>query len=298
MSSSPRLSGAFVPLVTPAKPDFTLDETAVARIVDSLASNGCGVFALGTTGESASLSGATRRRLVEIAVKTAAKRVKVFVGVSANCVQDSIDRANEYLGLGADGVAAHPPWFFVLSPAEQRAYFEQLARGVKGPLMIYNFPQSTRMSIPLEIVEELTRLPNIVGMKDSDSSVPRLEDTGKRFAGRPGFSIFIGVAALAVKAYRVGFDGCVPSSGNRYPKLWSDLCAHAAAGRWEEAEKLQARGDAIANVLNTGRSLGESLAALKAGLAAVNLCGAEMWPPLQALPAAVREKVAQELAPL
>lgn len=287
-----------VPLMTPLTPAHELDETALVRLVEGLAANGCGVFALGTTGESASLPRAMRRRLVELAVQTAAKRVPVFAGVSANCLGDSHEAAAAYLQLGVDGVAAHAPWFFVLSPAEQRAYFEALARGIAGPLMLYNFPQSTRMSIPLDVVEALSAIPSIVGLKDSDSAVPRLEETAQRFARRPGFSIFIGVAALAVRAYRAGFDGCVPSSGNLYPKLWSDLCAHAAAGRWDEAEKLQARGDAIARVLNEGRSLGEGLAALKGALASAGVCGAAMMPPLQPLAESERAKVAQALAAL
>lgn len=298
MSSFPRHSGVIVPLVTPVTPAGQLDEPAAARLVDHLASNGCGMMLLGTTGEVASLPAALRRRYAEIAVKAAARRTPVFAGIVHNCLADSLDAGRDYLRLGVDAVVGLLPNYFKLEPAGMQAYFEQLAAGLPGPMLVYNMPPTTGMSIPLDVIEALSRLPNIVGLKDSEGTPGRREEVARRFAGRKDFSLFMGIAAHSVAALRLGFDGLVPSSGNLYPERWHQLQQAARAGDWAAAEKLQQQLDAIGTVFQRDRTLGQSLAALKAGLGLRQLCGPDMMPPLQALTAAQQEAVRAELRKL
>lgn len=298
MSSFPRHSGVIVPLVTPVTPAGQLDESAAARLVDHLASHSCGMLVLGTTGEVASLSAALRRRYVEIAVKIAAKRTPVFAGIVHNCLADSIEAGRDYLKLGADAVVGLLPNYFKLEPAEMQAYFEKLADGLPGPLMIYNMPATTGMSIPLDVIEALSRRANITGLKDSEGTTGRRELVAQRFGGRADFSLFMGIAAHSIPALKLGFDGLVPSSGNLYPERWAQLYQAARAGDWATAEKLQAGLDAINTVFQRNRTLGPSLAALKASLALRNLCGPDMVPPLAALPPAEQEAVRAELRSL
>jgi 4-hydroxy-tetrahydrodipicolinate synthase len=287
-----------VPLVTPVTPAGRLDEPAAARLVDHLAGHGCGMLVLGTTGEVASLPASLRRRYVEIAVQTAAKRTPIFAGVVHNCLADSIEAARDYLKLGADAVVGLLPSYYELGPAEMQAWFEQLAAGVPGPLLIYNMPATTGMSIPLDVLEALSHRPNITGLKDSEGTAGRPELVAQRLGGRKDFSLFMGVAALAVPALRLGFDGLVPSSGNLYPERWSELYTAARAGDWARAEKLQQQLDAVGAVFQRNRALGASLAALKAGLGTRKLCGPAMHPPLRALPVAEQAAIRAELARL
>lgn len=298
MSSFPRHHGVIVPLVTPVQPDGSLDEAAAARLVDHLASNGCGMLVLGTTGEVASLPAALRLRYVEIAVRVAAKRTPVFACPASNCVSFSIDSANDYLRAGADAVVGILPNYYKLEPAEMLAYFERLADGIRGPLMIYNMPATTGMSLPLDVIETLARRQNITGLKDSEATAGRREEVAKRFGGRPDFSLFMGIAAHSIPALRLGFDGLVPSGGNLYPERWSALYNAARAGDWAKAEQLQAQLDAIGAVFQRNRTLGQSLAALKAGLGLRSLCGPAMVPPLLPLSPADQEAVRAELARL
>src|SRR5882672_10113783 len=104
MSSSFPHRGVIVPVVTPVTPTGELDEPAAERLVDHLASNGCGMLVLGTTGEVASLSATLRRRYVEIAVRVAAKRTPVFACVAHNSVADSLELGRAHLRAGADAV--------------------------------------------------------------------------------------------------------------------------------------------------------------------------------------------------
>ncbi len=285
-------------MITPLTPDGSLDEAAFERLVARQAEHGHGLFVLGTTGEAASVPTAMRRRLVEIAVAGASRRVPVFAGIGDNCVADSIAAAESYLHLGIDAVVAHLPSYYLLDPAEMTAYFEHLANNIHGALVLYNIPQATHMSVPVNVVERLTALPNVVGFKDSENAPGRLEQVVDRLGGRPGFSVFMGSAALAVRALRRGYDGLVPGSGNLVPELWHQLQTEAAGRHWEAAEALQQRVDAVARVFQRNRTLGQSLAALKAAMESQGLCGPTVLPPLRTLDSAERAAIHAEMAAL
>jgi 4-hydroxy-tetrahydrodipicolinate synthase len=287
--------GVIVPIVTPFTANGDLDDVAVGRIVSHCATGGVAVFVLGTTGEAASISIQKRAQLVKTAVDAAANRVKVYAGIGDNCPEHSIAAANEYLRLGADAVVAHLPAYYPLKAAEMLAYFELLSSKVSGPLILYNIPQTTHMSLPLDVVEPLSHRPNIVGFKDSENAVGRPEETARRLAGRPDFAIFMGAAVLSAKALKLGFDGLVPSSGNLTPNLWRELYDKARAGSWEAVDALQARLNMIAQTFQRDRSLGESLATLKALMAVRGLCGPTVLPPLRTLDGNAREAIQHSL---
>lgn len=298
MAQPPLHHGVVVPMSTPFTLEGNIDEPAAERMVDRLASHGMGIFVLGTTGETASIPVAQRDRLVAVAVRTAGDRVPVYAGIGDNCLADSFAAAASFHRLGVSAVVAHLPGFYTLNAAEMQAYFELLTREVAGPVLIYNIPQTTHMSIPPDVAERLSTLPRIVGFKDSENAPGRPEELARRFAGRTDFSLFMGVAALSARALRLGFHGLVPSSGNLAPALWRDLYACARAGDWTQVEALQQRVDAVAQVFQRQRSLAQSLAALKAGLEYLGLCTPVVLPPIQTLSPAERAVIHQELAPL
>ncbi|WP_415907450.1 dihydrodipicolinate synthase family protein [Oleiharenicola sp. Vm1] len=290
--------GVIVPLVTPATADGRLDEAGAERLVAHVAASGCGLLVAGTTGEVASLPDAVRRRFVEIAVRVAAGRVPVFACVAHNCLADSVALAREHLRQGADAVVAMLPNYFKLEPAEMRRYFEQLADATPGPVYLYNIPATVGMSIPLEVIEAVSARANVIGLKDSESAPGRKEALAERFAARADFALFMGAAAHSAAALRLGFRGFVPSSGNYRPDLAAQLYAAARAGDWPRAEQLQQASDAVGAVYQKGRTLGQSLAALKAMLAERGLCGPDMFPPLAPLDAEARAALRAQLAPL
>lgn len=298
MTPVSRLRGVTVPLVTPVTESGALDETSAERLVDHLASHGCGMLVLGTTGEVASLSGPMRRRLVEIAVRVSAGRTPVFACIAHNCLADAVDSARDHLRVGVDAVVAMLPNYFKLEPTEMAAYFTLLAARTPGPVLLYNMPQTTGMSIPVETIDRLSRMGNIVGLKDSEGTPGRAEQVASILGGRDDFALFMGVAAHSVSALKLGFVGLVPSSGNLYPAPWRELYDAALAENWARAEALQQRFDAIGAVIQRKRSLGQSLAALKAALAGHHLCGASMLPPLSALSPEEQSLVCRELSAL
>jgi 4-hydroxy-tetrahydrodipicolinate synthase len=292
----PAHSGVIVPLVTPATADGRLDEAAATRLVEHVVSGGCGVMVCGTTGEVASLPEDARRRYVEIAVAVAARRAPVFACVAHNCLANSVALARAHLAAGADAVVAMLPNYFKLEPTDMRAYFAHLAAAVPGPVYLYNMPATTGMSVPIDILAELATVPNIVGLKDSETTPGRREAVAAALGGRDDFALFMGSAAASVAALQLGFVGLVPSSGNLRPEWWRDLFAAARAGDWPRAQELQRLTDEFAGVYQQGRSLGASLAALKAALAERSLVDPTMFPPLRALPTEERRSLAETLA--
>ncbi|MFT3781348.1 MAG: dihydrodipicolinate synthase family protein [Nibricoccus sp.] len=298
MSQPPKHRGVIVPLVTPVTAAGEIDEAATKRLVKHCADGGVHVFVLGTTGEAASVAAAKRVRVVKAAVEAAAGRVKVYAGIGDNCPEQSVAAGNEYLRLGADAVVAHLPAYYSLRPAEMKSFFTLLASQIQGGLMLYNIPSTTHMSLPIDVADELSHLPNVIGFKDSENAPGRPEETARRLGGRPNFSIFMGAAVLSAKAMKLGFDGLVPSSGNFVPHLWTELYNEALAGHWEKVEALQLRLNSVAQVFQKDRTLGESLGALKVMLETLGICGPAVLPPLRTLDAEARKLVQRDLAAL
>ena len=294
-----RLTGLVVPMVTPVTSARTLDEQSARRVVNWLIGAGVdGIFVLGTTGEAASAAQDLRVRLVALTLEQVDGRSRVYAGIGADCVAESLAAGREYLARGVDAVVAHPPAYFALNDAEVIAHYRQLADDLGGPLVLYNMPLTTHLSISMSAMRVLADHPLIVGAKDSENDPDRLGRIIAAFRGRPDFSVLIGPSSLAVQTLRCGADGVVPSSGNLVPHLWRDLVAHARAGRWPEALALQARVDAVSHVYQNRRSLGRSMAALKAAMAARGLCGPDTLPPLLTSDEAERTRVREELASL
>lgn len=285
-------------MTTPFTSAGDVDEPAAVRLADRLARHEISIFVLGTTGETSSIPAGERERLVRAAIRAADGRVPVYAGIGDNCVPDMVAAARHYLELGVAAVVAHAPCYYPLTRDELLSCFELLHREIRGPLMIYNIPQTTNLSLPLDLVEQLSHLPRIIGFKDSEGTPGRLEQTAARFAGREDFAILMGSAALSVQALKAGFDGLVPSSGNLVPGLWQKLWQLASAGAWAEAEELQARLDAISAVLQRNRTIGGYLAALKSALADQSVCTPAVLPPLRPLADTDRAVVRSELAAL
>jgi 2-dehydro-3-deoxy-D-pentonate aldolase len=299
MTNDKRFRGVVPPLVTPFTADGLLDESGARRIIDFLINGGVdGIFILGTTGESASVPRAERNRFVEATVQETAGRVPVYVGIGDNSFAGSLESAGHAFGAGADAVVAHLPSYYPLNAAEMTAYFTRLADELAGPLVLYNIPSTTHMSLPVEVVARLSEHPRVAGFKDSENSPGRLEEMTSRLVGKPDFSVFMGAAVLSSKALAAGADGVVPASGNLCPESWRDMMAAASRGDWQSAEDLQCVVNRVAQLFQKGRTLAQSLAALKAAMCALGLCRPHMLPPLQELTPEGIESVRQELLSL
>lgn len=284
--------GVVVPMVTPVTPGGNLDEPAVRRVIDHMVAGGVqGIFVLGTTGESTSAPAALHERLVALAVEHVGGRARVYAGIGSNCLADSVAAAAVYAPLGVDAVVAHLPTYYALNVEEQCAYFSALAGRIALPLVLYDIPATTHMTIPVEVVERLRHHPNVVGIKDSGGDIDHLAALLARLgANRPDFAVLVGASVLSAQGLALGADGIVPSQGNLIPALCRALYDCAIAGDRDGAAAYQKQLNTFTRLFVEGRSLAQSLGALKAMMGARNLCGPDVLPPL--LPPSPQEQEA------
>ena len=298
MRNGLKYHGAVVPLATPFTAPGGLDSDALDRLVDAQIAGGvAGVFMLGTTGEGAHVPREIRRQLVAQTVARVHRRVRVYAGLGDIRAADMTE-ANEFFQAGADVVVAHPPITEKVAAETLQEWYRALLDQSNGPLMLYNMPATTGVSIPFDAVEKLLGHPRLAGVKDSENNPPRHEELLQRFGGKPDFSVFIGVGALMEKGLKLGADGIVPSVGNLIPDVCQQLCDAAKKADWMTAEKLSARMNAVAWLYQKGRNLNESLAALKAAMHCRGLCTPLVLPPLRRVSDAELEKIRQQMAEL
>ncbi len=276
-----KFGGVVVPMITPVNEKIEIDCKAVERLIDSFVHEGISVFLLGTTGESASVPVRQRALLVKTVTEYAGKRTKIFAGISGNCLEESIEQANLYAGMGVDAVVAHPPFYFPLSPDMMLKYFEKLADGVRCPLFLYNNPMTTNNSIPIDVAEKLSYHSNIAGIKDSERNLERLNASMSLWHNREDFVHLTGWAAQSAYTLANGSDGIVPSTANFAPRIYSDLYKLAVKGDTAAAKALQIKADNLSELYLAGRNLSQSLPALKIIMSELGLCQPYVYPPLE-----------------
>lgn len=281
MSIEKKFKGVIVPAVTPLTSTFAIDELAVEKIFNNFYANNASPFILGTTGEAPSLSLQQKKDYVTAASKFKKPGTVLYAGISSNVVSESIDFANYCADQGVDAVAATLPSYYVLTESQMKKYFEDLANAISVPLIIYNIPATTHMSIPLSIIDELSHHPNIVATKDSERSDERLQQSLQLWKDRTDFGHFLGWAARSADALLGGSDGLIPSTGNVFPGIYQKMLKAVEAENKELAEEMQQCSDTGGNLYQSGRTLGESLWALKVLMQERGLCQAVVMPPLQ-----------------
>lgn len=297
MKINEKYHGVVVPMVTPVKNDGAIDTAAVERIIENFAKYSVSALIMGTTGEGNSVSAAQGAEMIAAAKRAAKGRILIYAGLGGNCWADQLKAAKLFVEAGADVIAATLPSYYALTPEQMFNYYNSLADAITVPLMLYNITITTHMSIPLDVIERLSHHPNIVGLKDSENDVERMEKALALFAGRDDFAYFCGCAANSARALKLGADGIVPSVGNFLPKAYADLFEAGVRGDEAEAERLQQLTIEIGRVNTKGLTLGESLAGLKVIMKLCGLCEEHMLMPLTELSADVAERIRKEIKP-
>lgn len=287
-----KYNGVVVPMVTPVTPNGFLDKPAVERIIKSFVNAGVSPLLMGTTGEGNSVSTIDGQELIETAVKAAQGKITIYAGLTGNCFIEQLKQAGYYSASGADVIVATLPSYYSLTPEQMENYYLRLADSIKGPLMLYNIAATTHMSIPVDVVQRLADHPNIVGLKDSERDMERMEKCIAIAKNRDDFAYFCGWAAQSAKSLELGGNGIVPSTGNFVPGMFQELYKAAVAGDMETAYRLQDETNEIAKVYQANRTLGQSLTALKVMMQTRGLCTPDMLMPLTRLSEAEEAEIA------
>ncbi|TWI85155.1 4-hydroxy-tetrahydrodipicolinate synthase [Lacibacter cauensis] len=293
MKKNKKFSGVIVPAVTPLTQQLQIDEAAVERLFNSFYQHHISPFILGTTGESASLPADVKEQYVKAAAKFKQAGSVLYAGISSNILNESIAFAKLCADHAVDAVAATLPSYYALTETQMRIYFETLADASPLPVIIYNIPATTHMSIPLQLIDELSHHPNIIATKDSERSDERLAQSLDLWKDRADFGHFLGWAAKSAEALIGGSDGLIPSTGNLMPEIYEEMLQAVAANDHTKAFDMQKLSDVYGNLYQSGKTLGESLWALKAVMQHKGICEDVVMPPLQALDEEEKQKLIQ-----
>jgi len=211
-------------LVTPWKPDGSLDEDAFARFVDWQITEGVNFLVpCGTTGENPAMTVAEHRRVVEIVVKTANGRVPVLAGAGSNSTEKAIELALMCIDLGADGVLTITPYYNKPSPDGLRRHFGEQANAIDQkrsgfPMIMYNVPGRTGVNMSAETTLRIAReVPNVVGVKEASANMEQILTILRE---RPdGFVVLSGDDAWTLPLMACGAEGIISVASNEVPRL-------------------------------------------------------------------------------
>jgi dihydrodipicolinate synthase/N-acetylneuraminate lyase len=234
---SEMLRGAVAAALTPLR-DGRLDAAAVGPYVEFLAGHGLdGLLALGTTGEGVMFSPEERTGIAAAFVEAAAGRLQVAVHCGAQTTRDTVALAAHAAELGADAVAVMGPPYFALDEDELFAHFEAAAGACAPvPFYLYEFEARSGYAIPLAVVDRLReRVPNLAGMKVSDSPWEKLEPYLI-----PGLDVFVGAEALLERGLAAGAVGAVSGLAGSFPDAVVPLAREPSAANAARATALRA----------------------------------------------------------
>ena len=275
-------SGIIPPMVTPLMSDnLALDSNGVQKLVEHLVSGGVhGIFILGTTGESTSLSYATREQLIVESCNAVNGRVPVFVGITDTSIEESIRLATIAQKAGAAAVVAAPPYYYGLGQEELYKYYWSLADQLSLPLFLYNMPSHTKVNIDVNTAVRLAEHPNIIGLKDSSANAVYFQSLIYVLKDKENFSLFVGPEEITAETVLMGGNGGVNGGANMFPKLYVALYDAAVAKDFARIETLQNLVMEISTRIYTVGSYGSSyLKGLKGALSALGISNGNIAPP-------------------
>lgn len=295
MSREPLPAGVHVALATPLTPEFDIDVEGVHRLVEHVIAGGIyGLNVMGSTGELPSLAEPRRRRLVNAVMEANRGRVPVITALAQNSLEEAAKETEALARQGVLGVLVTPPSYYPTSQPAVESYYRALAKLSPLPLLIYNIPQFTKLSIAPQTVASLARDRVVVGIKDSSRDFEYFSQVVFGTRGIDGFRVFTGSDTMLYASLALGADGTIAGGPNLDPRPAVGLYQAFRASDTKLAITLQRQ--VLDMVLATRR--GVFPAGIKAGLEILGICSGLTAPPLPRYTAEEKEQLAAALRAL
>jgi 4-hydroxy-tetrahydrodipicolinate synthase len=277
--------GVLTALVTPFR-DGGIDEPALRHVVEHQIEAGIdGLVPCGSTGESATLSHAEHRRVVELVVEAAAGRVPVVAGTGSNNTREAIELTLHARQASADGALLISPYYNKPTPQGIVEHYAAIARETAFPLLVYNIPGRTASNILPQTMARLAEIEHVVGVKEACGDIDQISHAIA--ACPPDFVFLSGDDAMTLALMAVGARGVISTSSNAAPQLVCELVRAARAGDFTRARELHYRLLPLFDVLFCETNP----IPLKTALAMQGLCGGDLRLPLTPLGEPNRERL-------
>lgn len=294
------LCGIVPPLVTPLKDNDTLDIEGLERLVERLIKGGVsGLFILGTTGESQSLSYKLRQEMIRETCRINAKRLPVLVGISDTSLTESIQLAEFSAACGADAVVSAPPYYFAPGQPELAQFYEDLIPQLPLPIFLYNMPSHVKVSFSPATIARIALNPQVVGFKDSSANSVYFQSVMHAMRDRKDFSMLVGPEEITGESVLMGAHGGVNGGANMFPELYVALYNAAKDRNIDEVRRLQKIVMQISSTIYTVGQHGSSyLKGLKCALSLLGVCSDVVADPFHKFNTPEREKIREALMAL
>lgn len=234
------IKGIVPAILTPMHSDESINEQELINQVNRQLEAGVhGIFPFGTNGEGYILTEEEKRRVLEIVVKTVNGRVPVYAGTGCIGTQDTIRQSLMAKEVGADILSIITPSFAKASQNEIYDHYRKVAEAVDMPIVLYNIPARTGNAIEPATVQKLSRIPNIVGVKDSSGNFDNLLQYIEATREEEGFAVLAGNDSLILWNLLAGGAGGIAGCANVYPKTMVSIYENFILGNMEKAREAQ-----------------------------------------------------------
>lgn len=300
MASSEKkpLEGVFAAMATALTAEREIDRQGVQAVANHLLDNGChGLSILGTTGECNHLRQDQRLEVLDAVLEANEQRNEkgVILTGSAGLIADNIlDDLHKMDKPGVSGALVPPPFYYNLDDQGVIDFYEYLADESPLPIMLYNIPQTTKVTISPNALETLAQHRNILGIKDSSGNYVGFTHYARVAKDAPGFTVFTGADGALLGNLMIGGHGIIGGSVNAAPALEREVFDAWKAGELDKAAKLQRKLTQVVDVCK----IGPGPAGYKAPLVMRGLCGGYMTHPLQWLTTDQLERTRKGLSEL
>ena len=236
------LQGSFVALVTPMRADGSLDYASLESLLDWHIQSGTnGIVAVGTTGESATVSVTEHLQIIEQTIEFVDKRIPVIAGTGANSTQEALELTQTASSLGADFALIVTPYYNKPNQEGLYQHYMKIADSVEIPQILYNVPSRTACDLRPETVSRLSYHPNIVGIKEAVDDPVRLDELmsiRERANDQKYFAVLSGDDPTFSEFMSTGGDGVISVAANILPSQVAKICGLNLEGHYEDAQDL------------------------------------------------------------
>jgi 4-hydroxy-tetrahydrodipicolinate synthase len=233
-------TGCGTALVTPFTASGTVDEAGVRRLVRRQIEGGVHFLVpCGTTGEAPTLSGAERRRVVEIVVDEARGKVPVLAGAGGYDTREVVEAAREMQAAGADGLLSVTPYYNKPTPEGLFRHYSAIAEATPLPIVLYNVPGRTGCNVEPATLARLAAIPNLIAVKEASGNMTQICEVVKVVP--EGFIVLSGDDALTLPAMAVGARGIISVASNEVPDEMAQLVEAAERGDYAAARGIHTR---------------------------------------------------------
>lgn len=232
------LTGSYVALVTPFAQDGSVRYDRIRALCEWHVQQGTdGIVALGTTGETSTMTHDEDDAIAQCVLDTIAGRIPVIIGSGSNCTATAVDSSKRYAAMGADGVLVITPYYNKANDTGMRRHFEMVADAIDVPVTLYNVPGRTGCAISPAVMEALSHHPNICGVKEASGDIGYVAKIA-RLCGEH-FALVSGNDNMIVPVMALGGTGVISVFANLCPDICKSITDAWLSGDVPRARMLQ-----------------------------------------------------------